>query len=276
MTHPRPFAGYQPVPFGVPPPAAVPPPAGSPPPAGVPPPRRRAWVPSWERPASTALRRGLIAALILHVCAGAVLSLRGRRTSAPAGMPGNFHVDVSPEVRAQRAEHVIAPVVQQPAEAASPKAEPVIEKPSTSGEIVPRAVLPPTRHSSQKNALLAPGAAPSSHGALTAPTSFQLGTGGQGANSEFAYYLAGVRAKIERSWTPPRGAAGKQALTAKVAFTIGRDGQVSSVTLDERSGVAFFDQTCMDAIRRATPFAPLPGGYGYDDMIIHFAFTYAD
>lgn len=264
----RPFAGYEPAPFGAPPPRA---PRGEAP--------RGRWHPprTWDLPAvSPALRRAFIAALALHLVTGGALLIRWPHGDAPAGMPGNFHIDVSPEIQSQRALHVAPPVTEAPAEPASPKAEPVIEKPNTKGPIEPRAVIPQTRRPSAQNALLAPGATQSQHGALTAPTSFQLGTGGKGSNSEFAYYLAGVRAKIERSWTPPRGAAGKNALAAKVVFTISRGGQVSAVSVEERSGVSFFDQTCMDAIRRASPFAPLPDGYGYSDMVIHFAFTYAD
>ncbi len=269
MTRPRPFPGYQAAPLtGVPGAPATP--------AGAPDalPRKYHRLPSWERPPSTLLRRALIFALLAHLAGGAVLTVRFPRSHKVSGAPGNFHIDIAPQVTAQRAAHVAPPVQQPPAEPAPPKAEPVIEKPKATGQIVPRAVLPPTRRPSQ-GALIAPGA-PTARNAITAPTSFEIGTGGEGGPNEFAYYLNGVRAKIERAWTPPRGSAGKRALTAKVAFTIGRNGQVSTVTLDERSGVSFFDQTCMDAVRRANPFAPLPSGYGYDDMVIRFAFTYAD
>ncbi len=266
---PRPFSGYQPAPLGAPPARREPPRT-----AEVPPRRRPQR--SWERPINPALRRGLTFALVLHLILGGLVTVRWHRGGgAPAGTPGNFHIDVSPEIQAKRAQ-VIPPVERAPEEPQNPKAEPVIEKPNAKGPIEPRAVIPQTRRPSSQGALLAPGARSAQHGALTAPTSFQLGTGGAGGNSEFAYYLAGVRAKIERAWSPPRGAAGRRALTAKVAFTIGRRGDVSAITLEERSGIGFFDQSCQDAIRRAAPFAPLPDGYGYDDMLIHFTFSYAD
>jgi len=78
--------------------------------------------------------------------------------------------------------------------------------------------------------------------------------------SEFQFppYLAIVRDKVERSWSPPPGVKGAR---VKVMFKVLRTGRVGEAKLVESSGNFYFDQAAMRAILASSPFPPLPEGF---------------
>jgi TonB family protein len=78
--------------------------------------------------------------------------------------------------------------------------------------------------------------------------------------SEFQFppYLAIVRDKVERNWSPPPGVKGAR---VKVLFRVLRTGRVGEAKLVESSGNFYFDQAAMRAILASSPFPPLPEGF---------------
>ena len=109
-----------------------------------------------------------------------------------------------------------------------------------------------------------------------------LGTSGtQGAVSldavdfGFSYYLVSLQAKVAAEWFPPGsvGAPG-EILRAVVGFRVMRSGGIEAVEIEDSSGVPYFDRCALQAIRRASPLAPLPEAFEEDELGVHFEFRH--
>jgi len=87
------------------------------------------------------------------------------------------------------------------------------------------------------------------------------GPGGGGGNLSkhfpYAWYINILHGKLYSAWDRPD--SGSQSCT--VAFTIGRDGAVSDVEVDDGSGDSFFDMQARRAVDVSAPFPPLPQDY---------------
>jgi protein TonB len=226
-------------------------------------------------------RRAAWASAILHLLAAVVVAVALHRSDDAIVVPVDFHITLQGRVTAP-APPSPSPPAPTPAPPTPPVAQatrvtqPVV-KPVTKGAIVPKpdraeraAVRPPTPG---QEALSAP--ASGSRSTALSSNEVRVGPGGGvTGNFPFAYYLNGVRAAIQRNWSPPRGAASAGALDATVRFAIARDGSVSDVVVEERSGVSSFDEAAATAVRRAAPFAALPRAYAHDDLVVHMGFHY--
>jgi protein TonB len=73
-----------------------------------------------------------------------------------------------------------------------------------------------------------------------------------------ANYDGKVRSRIRRSIRTPRGVEG----TVVVSFSVNGSGGLTSVRVTRGSGVPEIDQVAVEAVRRAAPFGPTPGGNG--------------
>ncbi|MGO7206167.1 TonB family protein, partial [Rhizobium ruizarguesonis] len=71
-----------------------------------------------------------------------------------------------------------------------------------------------------------------------------------------ANYGGKVRARIRRALREPKNVSG----TAGVRLTITGSGNLVSAVIFRSSGVPEIDQAAADAVRRASPFSPPPGG----------------
>ncbi|MBX5197135.1 TonB family protein [Rhizobium sp. NZLR10] len=74
----------------------------------------------------------------------------------------------------------------------------------------------------------------------------------------FANYDGKVRSRIRRAIRTPRGVEG----TVVVSFSVNGSGGLTSVRVVSGSGILEIDKRAVDAIRRAAPFGPTPGGNG--------------
>jgi TonB family protein len=59
-----------------------------------------------------------------------------------------------------------------------------------------------------------------------------------------------------------------------VFFEIGRDGKMSRIRVEKRSGHLRFDKSAYDAILASNPFPRLPDNFSGEKLGIHIAFTY--
>ena len=85
-----------------------------------------------------------------------------------------------------------------------------------------------------------------------------------------------MRNKVAARWDPPQGMEVRPfAYRAVLYFRVHRDGKVTSASVEETSGFAFFDQAAMRALLRASPLPPLPEGYANQYLGVHFAFELA-
>lgn len=147
-----------------------------------------------------------------------------------------------------------------PSETISPDTSPSELAPTTSRTPPPR----PDRTQPTRQAR-----APQGNAAQTATRGSQQGSAGQAASqaparaqastqgsAAVSNYPGEVLRRIQRTRqarTPARG-------TVLVAFSVGTNGGLGSVSVVRSSGNAGLDQTALDHIRRAAPFPPPPAG----------------
>ncbi len=88
-------------------------------------------------------------------------------------------------------------------------------------------------------------------------------------------YFAGIKRKIELVWVYPRdaAAAGIQG-DLLIDFAIARDGTLASLALVRSSGHRALDEEAVGAIRKASPFAPIPAQYQIPSLQIRAHFIY--
>ncbi len=78
-----------------------------------------------------------------------------------------------------------------------------------------------------------------------------------GSNVDFAPYMAAMKKAIQAKWVSPKGFDKKKVVAV---FSILRDGRITEAELIESSGSAEIDKSAMQALKDASPLAPLPKG----------------
>jgi len=93
--------------------------------------------------------------------------------------------------------------------------------------------------------------------------------------SMFGWYVDNINRKMEangyRSLADPRTPKGARAY---ISFTIGRDGSVGQVRLDQSSGSGSWDTTCLRAAQRVDTFGPLPNQYRGNSLMVSYYCEY--
>ena len=95
--------------------------------------------------------------------------------------------------------------------------------------------------------------------------------------SEYRYigYFTSMRKAIELVWNYPLDAARKgEQGEVGLEFIIGKDGHVTQVRVLRSSGYLILDQAIMEAIKLASPFSPLPDGFGKTRLVVTGSFRY--
>lgn len=77
------------------------------------------------------------------------------------------------------------------------------------------------------------------------------------ANVNFDSYMSNMKKSIQSKWAPPRDANQK---TVIAVFSIFRDGSIKEAEIVESSGQKLVDQSALQALKDASPLAPLPKG----------------
>ena len=119
---------------------------------------------------------------------------------------------------------------------------------------------------------------PSSHKQETKPESHQVSKGDasvrvDGADFRNDFYLNLIITKIAKFWRNPLRRGGRK-VSAVIYFRIHRDGSVSDITLEKRSGNTLFDTAALRATNSASPLPPLPDTYSGDFIGVHFEFEH--
>lgn len=91
----------------------------------------------------------------------------------------------------------------------------------------------------------------------------------------FIGYFTNMRKAIELVWNYPieasqRGMQGEVGLE----FAINKDGTTSRIKVLKSSGYDVLDRAIVDAIRLASPFSPLPTGFGKNKIVVTGSFRY--
>jgi len=80
--------------------------------------------------------------------------------------------------------------------------------------------------------------------------------------------------KVAKQWKAPASlpAVGKKTVVQAV---IAKDGKLASAIVSMESGSKAWDDAALAAVKSAAPFDPLPKGYGYPSVEVHFHFALA-
>jgi TonB family protein len=102
-----------------------------------------------------------------------------------------------------------------------------------------------------------------------------FGDGTGTGNFPYAYYIQTLRNKISASWYSSLVSPGlKGKFTAAVYFRILRNGNVTDLDLEQKSGNNSLDLSALRAVRAASPFPPLPPDFPGSYLGVHFEFEW--
>ncbi len=90
---------------------------------------------------------------------------------------------------------------------------------------------------------------------------------------QYISYFAGIKRKIELAWGYPADAAGAGGEVV-VDFVIGRSGRLDAIARVRGSGHKILDVAALDAIRKASPYDPIPVEYKIPNLQIRAHFSY--
>jgi len=86
---------------------------------------------------------------------------------------------------------------------------------------------------------------------------------------EFGDYMSIVRDKISKSWTPPDIV---EVGHATVVFKLDRNGNVISSYIRESSGNKLYDESALNSIHKASPYADFPANASREYITIQYSF----
>ncbi len=156
----------------------------------------------------------------------------------------------------------------QPAEkkAAIRKQEPPAKKPSGGTESG-------TEEGTESGSGVSLGVGPGSGGGLGFGSEFssQIGL----SNFPYTYYLELLLDRISSNWLKSQLSSGtSEERFTTVYFKIYKDGKISVVEIEEKSGIRALDMAAVRAIQSAAPFPPLPYEYDEEYLAIHLRFEH--
>ena len=87
----------------------------------------------------------------------------------------------------------------------------------------------------------------------------------------FSVYMQKMQTKIKANWNPPEQETSKR---VTLLYAINKDGSLKSYEVKETSGVKELDDAAIDALKKSSPFEPLPEGFGGKYIDVQFTFDY--
>ncbi len=89
----------------------------------------------------------------------------------------------------------------------------------------------------------------------------------------FPYYLSLLQSRIQANWEPPFSSSRTLFKKAIVYFKIQRNGKLTNLSLESKSGDPRFDQAALRAVTLASPLPPLPFDFPEPSLGVHFEFA---
>ena len=88
------------------------------------------------------------------------------------------------------------------------------------------------------------------------------------------YYKTMLQGKVDRNWDPPTAHfVGRDAPVVRVSFTVLSSGSITNLRITRSSKWPTLDESAVQAISAAAPFAELPVGYAGDRLDVTIDFT---
>lgn len=91
-------------------------------------------------------------------------------------------------------------------------------------------------------------------------------------NAQMRVYYALIWSRIRGLWTLPQGILPPESIEVVIHAQILKDGAVAGVDFEKRSGNLYFDASALRTVKKASPFPPLPEGFGDSSLEIGIRF----
>jgi len=78
------------------------------------------------------------------------------------------------------------------------------------------------------------------------------------SSSKINAYYALIWSRIKGQWALPQGILPRENIEAIIQARILKNGTIANISFEKRSGNRYFDESAMKAIKKASPFPPLP------------------
>jgi colicin import membrane protein len=94
----------------------------------------------------------------------------------------------------------------------------------------------------------------------SAPTAGTSGTAISDAaiNAQTNEYINAVWSRVKQNWTMPQSLMPAKNITTIIGVKIARNGALEYAGFEKRSGNSYFDDSALRAVKKASPFPPLP------------------
>jgi TonB family protein len=95
-------------------------------------------------------------------------------------------------------------------------------------------------------------------------------------NDRLADYYTVIWSRIKSQWNLPGGINPKDNIEAIVQVRIMRNGAITGISFEKKSGLAYFDNSVLRALKKADPLPPLPPWYRENGLEIGIRFLSSD
>ncbi|MEI6313570.1 MAG: energy transducer TonB [Syntrophus sp. (in: bacteria)] len=96
------------------------------------------------------------------------------------------------------------------------------------------------------------------------------------ANSQLAEYYTVIWSRIKSQWNLPGGLNPKDNVEAVVQVRIMQNGTITGISFEKKSGLAYFDNSVLRALKKANPLPPLPPWYRENGLDLGIRFLSSD
>lgn len=96
------------------------------------------------------------------------------------------------------------------------------------------------------------------------------------ANAQLADYYTVIWSRIKSQWNLPGGINPKDNIEAVVQVRIMKNGAITGISFEKKSGLAYFDNSVLRALKKANPLPPLPQWYRENGLDLGIRFLSSD
>jgi len=96
------------------------------------------------------------------------------------------------------------------------------------------------------------------------------------ANAQLAAYYTLIWSRIKSQWNLPGGINPKDNIEAIVQVRIMNNGAITGISFEKKSGLAYFDNSVLRALKKANPLPPLPPWYRENGLELGIRFLSSD
>lgn len=87
----------------------------------------------------------------------------------------------------------------------------------------------------------------------------------------FGPYMRELQRRVKLNWAPPKA---EESTHVTTIFKISKNGKVSALKIMKSSGYTEMDKAAIEAVKKASPFRPLPSEFEGNYVDIQFTFDY--